>query len=53
LISLHDCYIGFTGAAPQNDAIGPSYMANKAKWNFLSCIYLFIYLWVGQEVESD
>ena len=22
-MSLHDCYIGFTGAAPQNDAIGP------------------------------
>ena len=23
LVSLHDCYIGFAGATPQFDAIGP------------------------------
>ena len=30
LISLHDCYIGFTGAAPQNDPI------------FLTTVYCFL-----------
>jgi hypothetical protein len=37
LISLHDCYIGFTGATPQFDAIGPY----RLKYCFIDEYFVF------------